>query len=170
MKEIWKKIKNYPNYKISNFGNVKREPKYFKNLSGIIKKQLTKFGYYRVPLCKNGVFKKFLVSRLVAKTFILNPNNLPEVNHKDGNTQNNNVSNLEWCTRSENMLHAFKTGLHSMTKGEQCSWSKLTNKDVLKIRKIYSQGNISMKKLGQMFGITNETVHGIIHKRYWSHV
>jgi hypothetical protein len=170
MKEIWKKIKKYPNYMVSNYGRIKREPPYFISLSGLIKPQLTNNGRFRVPLCKNNKFKKFLVSRLVAQAFLPNLQNLPEVNHIDGNPKNNKVSNLEWCTRSYNMLHAFKIGLHSMPKGEKCAWSKLTNKSVLKIRKIYSQGNISMKKLGTMFGITNETVHGIIHKKYWSHI
>jgi hypothetical protein len=152
--KAFKPILGYPNYKVSNEGQIKRLPHFWRKQAIIMKMELSKAGYYRVPLSRDGRYKKFLVSRLVAKAFIPNPDNLPEVNHKDGNTQNNNVSNLEWCTRSTNMLHAFKTGLHSMTKGEQCSWSKLTTKDVLKMRKIYSQGNISMKKLGKMFGIT----------------
>lgn len=170
MKEIWKSIIDYPNYEISNFGRVKRTPSYFRSLSGILIPQLSNNGRFRVPLCKNGKYKKFLIHRLVAIAFIPNINKLPEVNHIDGNPKNNIVSNLEWCTRSENMLHAFSTGLHHMTKGEECSWSKLNNEKVLEIRKTYAHGGISMKKLGKLFGITAEVVHGIIHKRYWSHI
>ena len=59
----------------------------------------------------NGTQKSFYIHRLVAEGFIPNPDNLPEVNHKDGNTKNNNADNLEWCTRKQNVQHAIKTGL-----------------------------------------------------------
>lgn len=108
-KEIWKDIPNYEGmYQISNLGNVKS---IYKNgntkiLTGGIKK-----GYRQVILVKNKKRKYASVHRLVAETFIPNPNNLPQVNHKDGNKSNNNVDNLEWCTQSENQIHAYKNGL-----------------------------------------------------------
>jgi len=68
-------------------------------------------GYYYVCLSKNGKVRKFKVNRLVAQAFIPNPDNKPFVNHIDGDKLNNNVNNLEWCTQSENMLHAYKYGL-----------------------------------------------------------
>lgn len=68
-------------------------------------------GYSRCSLWLNGSCKEFLVHRLIAKTFIPNPENLPFVNHKDGNKLNNSVSNLEWCSAKGNVNHAFDTGL-----------------------------------------------------------
>ncbi len=75
-------------------------------------------GYLHVILCNKGIMKIKLIHRLVAKAFILNPNNKPCINHKDGNKSNNDITNLEWVTYSENDLHAFKIGLKSQ-KGEE---------------------------------------------------
>lgn len=74
-----------------------------------------KIGYSIVTLSKNGKSYKEYIHRLVAKTFLSNPLNKEYVNHKDGNKQNNCVSNLEWCTPSENNYHAFQTGLKKTT-------------------------------------------------------
>jgi hypothetical protein len=68
-------------------------------------------GYYQLNTRDNYKQKTYLVHRLVAMAFIPNPNNLLEVNHKDGNKLNNRSDNLEWCTRSENIIHGFKNGL-----------------------------------------------------------
>lgn len=68
-------------------------------------------GYKFVCLRKDGKNKNLLIHRLVAEAFIPNPKNLPCVNHKDGNKQNNNVENLEWCTQGENLKHAVEIGL-----------------------------------------------------------
>lgn len=75
--------------------------KYFKK-GGILKHHINNKGYHTVCLTKNGISKKFLVSRLVAQAFIPNPNNLPEVDHIDENKDNNCASNLQWCTRQFN--------------------------------------------------------------------
>lgn len=108
--EIWKQIDGYANYMISNFGNVisianvsiKRNSK----IKGIVFKKLKitvdSSGYTRVSLYKNGTPKSYKVHRLVAEAFIPNRKNLPQINHKDENKQNNKVSNLEWCNSSYN--------------------------------------------------------------------
>lgn len=72
---------------------------------------LDKDGYVMTKLCKNGIANFKRVHRLVAEAFIPNPENKPQVNHIDGNKQNNNIANLEWVSNRENMHHAFKTGL-----------------------------------------------------------
>lgn len=121
LNEIYKPIKNYENiYEISNYGKVRRisyDSKQNKNqykLPYYIKPRLDKDGYLRYTLCKNGKNKQYFVHRLVAQMFISNPNNLPCVNHKDGNKENNCVYNLEFCSIRDNNLHALRTGLRDM--------------------------------------------------------
>ena len=79
--------------------------------NGIKKTEVVKNGYARVSLWKNGKGKHFLVHRLVAEAFIPNPDSLDMVNHIDGNKLNNRVENLEWCNLSQNIHHAYRTGL-----------------------------------------------------------
>lgn len=100
MEEIWCPIKGYEGqYEVSDQGRVK-SLKYDKER--ILKPGRDSGGYLFVSLCKNGDIKNWLVHRLVAKTFIPNPNNLPEVNHKDEDKANNFVQNLEWCDEKYN--------------------------------------------------------------------
>lgn len=94
-------IIGYEEYQIDTDGNV-----YNKN--GTLKVvSKNKRGYYIVTLCVNGKLRYFSVHVLVARQFIPNPENLPQVNHKDGNRINNNVDNLEWCTAKQNARHSF---------------------------------------------------------------
>ena len=99
IEKIWKPIIGYENlYKINNYGEVLslRSNKILKpNNNGI--------GYFIIQLCKNGKRKNYLIHRLVAEHFLDNPNNLPEVNHKDEDKSNNFVNNLEWCEHKYNM-------------------------------------------------------------------
>ncbi len=105
MQEIWKDIINFPDYQISNLGNVYSKKNYK------IRKPFVSNGYLSIYLFKNGKRYRKKIHRLVAEAFIPNPNNLPVINHIDGNKLNNIVSNLEWCTSKQNTIHAYKTGL-----------------------------------------------------------
>lgn len=102
--EIWKDITGYEGlYQVSNLGRVKS----LGNKETVKNDHLLKFinhkcGYLQVNLCKNGKSKKFLVHRLVANNFILNPNNYSQVHHIDENKQNNCISNLLWCNNEYN--------------------------------------------------------------------
>ncbi len=118
MKEIWKDIPNYKGlYQASNLGRVKN-----KKTNKILKSSLSmKNGYNQLVLCKNDEHKVFKIHRLIAKTFIPNPENKPQVNHIDGNKQNNNVENLEWCTIKENLNHAINSGLFTKERSAKIS-------------------------------------------------
>lgn len=105
-KEYWRPVVGYEGlYEVSNLGRIKSFDTYRKGPNGsirickgrILKPWTTKNGYLLVNLYKNGKKKKFYVHRLVAEAFLPNPDNLPEVNHKDENKLNNNVENLEFC-------------------------------------------------------------------------
>ena len=98
-KEEWKQINNYDNYEVSNLGNVRNSK------TGRMLKLTCRGGYLFTGLCKNSNTKTCPVHRLVALAFIDNPENKPQVNHKDKNRSNNNVCNLEWSTASENNIH-----------------------------------------------------------------
>lgn len=121
--ETWKDIDDFKGlYQISNLGNVKSLD-IMLNCKGakgidkhlrkgrILKKYIGTTGYYNVNLSKNSKSKLKRVHRLVAEAFIPNPDNLPCINHKDGNKLNNDVSNLEWCTYAYNNSEAYRIGL-----------------------------------------------------------
>lgn len=121
MKEIWKETFFSKNYLVSNFGKVKSKDrivvcnrkKYsdkisFSRKGTQIKPEKTKNGYLVLRISINGIKKRYLLHRVVAIAFLPNPNNFPCINHKDGNKENNNIKNLEWCTYSYNNKHAFR--------------------------------------------------------------
>lgn len=115
MEEIWKDVKGYEGlYQVSNMGKVKSFPRQYSihKKPFIMKQRVTHKGYLTLSLCKNSIQKNKMVHRLVAEVFIPNSTNLPQVNHKDGNKQNNHVENLEWCDNSYNQLHANRIGLN----------------------------------------------------------
>lgn len=106
MKEEWRTIDEYPNYMVSNLGRVK-SLNYGKEK--ILKQAKNHKGYHLITLSKNNIRKQYFVHRLVALHFIPNPNNYPQVNHKDENKQNNCANNLEYCTAEYNNNY----GLHN---------------------------------------------------------
>lgn len=99
-------------YEISNHGR-------FRNVKTgrILKPCINGWGYYQIRTCIDYVKRTFFVARLVAKAFVPNPDNLPEVNHKDGDKLNNHISNLEWVSGGDNQRHAYRTGLRKAAKG-----------------------------------------------------
>lgn len=114
-KEIWKDIPNFEGlYQVSNQGRVKSLARYVNHGSRqifvkerILKTRKNKNGYLAVYPCKNGKYKPMDIHRIVGVVFIDNPCGYGDINHKDGNKQNNFVENLEWCTRSSNIKHAY---------------------------------------------------------------
>ena len=172
MEEVWKDIENYEGlYQVSNFGKVRsveREIVYsdgrvYKYKSSIIKPSFNKrTGYYSTCLRKNGKPKTFRLNRVVAQTFLPNPNNLPSVNHKDENKLNNFVwvnedgsvdiekSNLEWCddkynsnygNRCENYRKTRLGDRYKETFFDKKEWYENNKEEILKKQREYYQNN-----------------------------
>lgn len=165
MTEIWKDIVNYEGiYKISSYGNI------LSNASGtwISKKARVNRDYLIVNLHKNGKSKSCKVHRLVAINFLPNLKNDPYVNHKDGNKLNNMVGNLEWVTAKENSIHASK--LQLLPCGSKNSSAKLTEKDIIEIRKFYDSGEFTQNELSYLFNINQGVIGKIVNCKLWKHV
>jgi hypothetical protein len=165
--EIWKPIKDYEDlYHISSYGRVKSLNKeQLLSASGgvrirkekILSQQKDDKGYLSLKVCKNNCSKRFKIHRLVAIAFIENPLNKNQVNHIDGVKSNNVVSNLEWCTNSENQIHACIKGLKK---------TKLSKKEVINIRK----DERSLLEIGNEYGVSFQTISEIKNRKTWKHV
>jgi hypothetical protein len=176
VKEAWKDVEGYDGiYQVSNKGNIRSLKRYIYHKNGakhIIEGQLlipyiTKKGYRQIKLWKNNNGIGFKCSRLVAKAFIPNPLNLPEVNHLNASKVDNRVENLEWCTRSHNIKHSF---IHGTRKcyGEHHSQSILTDSDVYYIREMKDQKSIN--EFAKMFRVHKATIWSILNNKNWKHL
>lgn len=189
MKEIWKQVKENPDYYVSNMGRVKtidhlvwckvnnsysvRKGRFCIPTNNNSKK------YWRVGIQIQGKQKHFSIHRLVANAFIPNPNNLPQVNHIDGNKNNNCVNNLEWCTNEYNRKHAILNNLMFSEKYKEncskaCNFRKLTYEQILFIRKEYKNRQFTKKgeltqfyrEIAQLFNLKSiNTVLEIVKNR-----
>ena len=181
--EIWLPIKGYENYyEVSTLGRVRALDIYVRNdgnfAGGFIKnrkvrdQQTNKYGYKTIKLCKHGKCQRYLVHRLVAKAFIPTQNYNYQINHIDGDKTNNTITNLEWVTPAQNMKHAWETGLINSehSKGSNHANSKLTEKDVIEIRKLAAEKQLTRQQICDKFGISISTYKGIVTKRSWRHV
>lgn len=166
--EIWKETSIH-GYFVSNLGG-------FRGRSGKpIKQQIHKNGYYVYamrPEGRKGVCKCVKIHRLIAEAFIPNPENKPFVNHIDGNKLNNNITNLEWCTNQENVIHAYKMGLCKIKRGEDNHWSKLTNEQAEWIRKHYipRDKQFGSRALGRKFNISHQQILDIVNNKSYKNV
>jgi len=173
--ENWKDIEGYEGYLISNLGNVKSLEKIVRCGRGngktikkekILKKGINSGGYELVVLTRREGKKNFSVHRLVSQTFIPNHENKKEVNHKDGNKLNNNVENLEWCTSSENQIHAFKTGLQKILSKKVNQFDK-SGKFIKSHKSITGAGkevNISFKTISNHLRGNLKSAGGFVWK------
>lgn len=179
MEEQWVHIKGYETiYMISNLGRIKSLDKKVNSKfdsKRTIKGKYLNFtslrkGYKYVELYNDKLErKKFSIHRLIALHFIPNPNNYPMINHKDGNTLNNSIDNLEWCTASQNTRHAFDTGLLVIRKGESCTQSKLTEQQVKDIHVLKHYG-MKSKTISKIYGVSFSTICDIFQGRTWKSV
>lgn len=164
-----KKIEGYEDYYVTNEGEI-ISLKY--NKKRILKKYINKRGYYYVRLSKNGKAKSKSIHRFVALAFIENPNNYEQVNHIDGNKKNNNVDNLEWCSSHQNMRHAIDTGLciPPVFKGSNHGMAKLTEDDVIEIKKLIKENKLKSSEIGKIFNVSKGTINHIKSGKTWKHV
>ena len=165
--EIWKDVKGFPYYEISNYGRVKSKKQ---SLPKILRSGISRSGYSSVTLFKQGRRFYFSVHRLVLEDFVgLCPLGY-ESNHKNGIKTDNRLENLEWVTHSENQAHAYKKGLISRV-GESAPFggAKLKKENVLEIRKLAEKG-VYQRIIAERFGITRGHVSALVKRRYWSHI
>lgn len=175
--EIWKEIKGTQGlYYVSSYGRI------WSVKNKMIRKDTDNGkGYRFIKLTVKGKSKLHYVHRLVCLNFIENPENKKLVNHKDLNKSNNHLSNLEWVTASENMIHARDNGVLHISEyqkkrikeansGENSHLSKLTDKIVLEIRKIYSERKLNYLEISKMFNVDRGTIGYIVRNKTWKHL
>lgn len=175
-------VQGYENkYAVLVNGEIYSYPKY-RHKGKLLKQHQRKDGYMEIGLSLNKKRNTFLVHRLIAKAYIPNPENKPEINHIDGNKQNNNVQNLEWVTSSENQIHAIKNGMQKFTKkhsevarktcrqngknnkGKIFKSRKTTKEQDTEIKSRFNNGESSLK-LAVEFGVSKKTILNIKNDR-----
>lgn len=179
--EIWKDIKGYEGfYQVSNTGKVKsldrttvyKNGRVCKLKSKLLKLNDNSKGYLWVYLSKENVSKSFYIHRLVAVTFLDNIENYKEVNHLNAIKSNNHVSNLEWCTRVQNMQHAYDNNLRipKGAVGERNAKAKLNERQVKEIYDLYLGKELTQKEIAKIYNIDRTIVSGITIGKYWKHL
>ena len=187
--EVWRPAVGYEKtYEVSNLGKVRSIDRfvirknfmfYFRK-GKILKLRIGFKGYQYASLWGNKKNNKPKVHRLIAQAFIPNPNNLPQVNHKNNNKLDNRVENLEWITNLDNIRHAWKNGFKNNNHciGEKNHFAKLTSESVREIRNSYKELNklnlVSKKskriELAEKFNITERCIRSIVYNEVWKHV
>lgn len=169
--EIWKTVKDFSNYEVSNYGRVRRKKCQIIYSNGMVTnykekllhQELNRKMYKRVTFSQNNIQKRYQVHRLVAFYFISNDENKPCVNHIDGNGSNNHISNLEWCTYSENERHSYDI------LGKKSAGRKLADVDVLDIRnncikkRKGIKGNVNL--FANKYNVHMGTIRGVLNNK-----
>lgn len=190
--EVWKDVVGYEGiYQVSNFGKIRsvdRHVTYYNTFANkecvkflrgkVLKLQVSKHGYYTIcatTLDRDTVRKTISVHRIVAEAFLKNPENKPTVNHKNGNKLDNSVLNLEWATVSENVQHAYDSGLaHSVIslftrRGEDHHKVKLNNSDISRIKELRAEG-LKLKEISSMYSVSFSLISQICRGEIWKHL
>lgn len=176
--EEWKYVSDYENfYQVSDLGRMKSLDRIDTTKGDVLKKTkgkilsqtLKRNGYLSIMLCVKNKRKRFHPHRLLAVEFIENPENKPEINHKDSIKVNNLKWNLEWNTKEENRNHANLNGL--IKKGELVANSKLTDLKVIALRRLYKMNpNFNKLAIARKLNVGDSTIHRVIRNKRWKHV
>jgi hypothetical protein len=180
MEEIWRDIIEYEGlYQVSNLGNVKSivgiridsRSRIYKLPLKVLKSQYDRYGYLHVSLYRQKKVKHKLIHRLVLEAFIGNCPKGNYANHKDGNRANNKLNNLEWCTPSENNLHAFRVLNRKPVYvcGIKNANAKLTD-DKIRYAKELRQKGFTFQKIADELGIAKSHAKRIIDGKSWGHI
>lgn len=177
-KEEWRPIQDYEGiYEVSSLGRVRSLDRYVQGRNGSKcnrrgrQLRLTSYhnGYVIVTLCKpNSKKKRGIVHRLVAEAFIPNPENKPVVNHKNGIKHDNRLENLEWCTHSENNIHALVTGLKIPAKGSKSGGSVLNEEQVLKICDLLDNTDMTIRQISTLYEVNESAISNIHRGAKWN--
>lgn len=178
--ERWKDVEGYEGYyAISSLGRVRsysrlvwceRDQINKRRRERILRQKVTRCGYLNISLFLNKIHKECPAHVLVAKAFIPNPKNKPQVNHKFGDKKDNRASSLEWMTAKENSNHAISIGIDSVV-GEHNGRVKLTEEAVLEIRRLYPKGKRGIRHiLAEKYNITAGIVTRVARKVSWKHI
>ena len=171
------RIWSYPNRRNKFQGMWMRQVKFVNT-----KNRTKPHSQYTVHLYKDKKYKNYQVHRLVAQTFIQNPDNLPQINHKDGNPLNNHISNIEWCDAKHNMVHAMTANLFDIHSGLQDKTRSLNGKKTgaingMKSRRLFSMaeadciriihkiGKKSCRAIAKVYGCSSRTISNICNNK-----
>lgn len=166
MEEKWAPVKGYEGYyEVSNLGRIKSLKRFGVLKDRLLKPGVMSKGYLTVRLFIDGNATCLLLHRLIAIAFLPNPDNKLEVNHIDSNIRNCTLSNLEWCTRSENIKHSYSFGKNTQT-GIRNSKCKLSEDDVHSIRKS-NKLNVEEARLHK---VSAATISSIRRRKTWTHI
>lgn len=163
-----KQIPDFPNYSITKDGRVWSKKRH-NTKGGQLKPGIDKHGYSRVVLCNNGKTATKKVHRLVLETFVGPCPKGMECRHLDGNPANNNLDNLKWGTKSENIHDSVKHGTHNTANhfGDYHPNSKLSAQQKRLIIYQYLTGLFSQKKLAQLYGVNKKLIYNLIRGKQW---
>ena len=158
---MFKEVKGFEKYSVTNDGDV-CGPR------GLLRPWIGRGGYLKVCLSNGSKRRWTYVHRLVCECYHEQIAGKIEVNHKDGNKFNNNIDNLEWVTRAENNIHAFREGLKAGVRGEKNVGHKLTENQVLEIRKL--RGIKTQREIEVIYGVSHSHVSKIQRNENWKEV
>jgi hypothetical protein len=164
----WKSVEGYVGYyEVSNRGDVRSLLNQARNRTKIkvLASKRVSGGYLGNTLCRDGLKKQVLVHRLVARAFLPNPDNLPQVNHKDGDKKNNRVENLEWTSSQNNIHHSFLSGTWHQTNRRVLDLDR-----VREIRGLLDSKAMTGIAVARKYGISPHTVCNIRKRHSWKFV